>query len=298
MNIVTLTLNPAFDIHCLGDNFEIKKESFFDITSKDAGGKGINVSRALSAFGIKSTAFIVVGSNNKDEYLSQLKDSNISIIDYCVNGSIRENITLHHNSNEETRISFRGFTISNSDQNAINQKIVSLCNDNTILTIAGSLPVGYSKDCLINLLISLRESGTKIIIDSKSFVIDDIIKIHPYLIKPNMDELATYTNTAISTKNEALEQLLKLKGISDYVLLSLGSMGAVLMANDNIYLCDAEEITPISTIGAGDSMIAGFISQINSNPEDKLKYAVAFGTAACLTKGTTPPSKIDINKLL
>lgn len=95
MKIVTLTLNPAFDMHCFAENFRPYHESIAEITSLEAGGKGVNVSRALSANGVENLAVVVVGKENGDAFLSALEKDGLTCAPVWTDGRIRENVTLH-----------------------------------------------------------------------------------------------------------------------------------------------------------------------------------------------------------
>ena len=109
MNIVTLTLNPAFDIHCYAQDFQPFHENLARITANDAGGKGVNISRALTECGVDNTALVVLGEENGDSFRRALTADSIPFREIAVAGRIRENITLHTNNAPETRISFAGF---------------------------------------------------------------------------------------------------------------------------------------------------------------------------------------------
>ena len=111
MKIITLTLNPAFDVHCSFKTFKAEGENFGIVTSRDAGGKGINISRALSSCGIESVAMVALGSENGAEFASILEKDGIEFKYVNASGRIRENFTVHTEGADETRISFEG-TIS------------------------------------------------------------------------------------------------------------------------------------------------------------------------------------------
>ena len=123
MKIVTLTLNPAFDVHCFCDNFKPYHESIAQITSRDAGGKGVNISRALKANGTENLAIVIVGKENGAEFCQDLEKDGLSVSAVWVDGRIRENITLHQTKNPETRISFEGFSCDNGVLEEIKERI-------------------------------------------------------------------------------------------------------------------------------------------------------------------------------
>ena len=141
----------------------------------------------------------------------------------------------------------------------------------------------------------------KIVIDSRSFAPSDISECAPFLIKPNEEEIVAYLGKEIGHISEAFEaaKAIYAKGVSN-VMISLGATGAVLACNDGVFFANAPKISPLSTIGAGDSSIAGFLAAYKSDlPCDEcLRYAVAYGSAACLTEGTKPPRRADIEALL
>ena len=114
MNVITVTLNPAFDIHCVCEDFAAQKENLVKTVSRDAGGKGVNTSRALAAGGKESRAVVAVGRGNGDDYLKQLSARAVDFTALTVDGRIRENITIHSSGDAETRISFAGFTADKS----------------------------------------------------------------------------------------------------------------------------------------------------------------------------------------
>ena len=299
MKIITLTLNPAFDIHCFAEAFKPYGESVVDIISKDAGGKGVNISRALTENGTESRAVLIVGDANGEEFLSMLKSDGLTTEAVFVNGRIRENITLHEKDKPETRISFRGFSCEKEILSKI-KEVIGEVDGNTVITMTGSLPVGITGADVLALLRELKEKGAKVVIDSKSITLADLIGFKPWLIKPNHDEAEGYTGKRIGSYEDALEiaKELHLSGISN-VIISLGGEGAVLSSDEGEFYVKAPRIEAISTIGAGDSMIAGFIQgeAEGETAEEKLKRAVAFGSAACLTEGTKPPRREDVERM-
>lgn len=109
MNIYTLTLNPAFDVHAHAEAFALHRESVAAVLSRDAGGKGVNISRALRALGTENEAFVVLGKENGAEFSAALHADGIRYTPFWTEGRIRENITLHVPNEKETRLSFRGF---------------------------------------------------------------------------------------------------------------------------------------------------------------------------------------------
>ena len=139
------------------------------------------------------------------------------------------------------------------------------------------------------------------VIDSKSFTLEHLFALRPWLIKPNQEEIAEYFGCEIRKLEEAAEKakLLHEKGIAN-AMISLGGDGALLACKEGVFTVHAPKIRPVSTIGAGDSSIAGVLAAAaeGKSAADCLKTAVAYGTAACLTAGTLPPRREDIHSIL
>ena len=296
MKIITLTLNPAFDVHCAANGFLPYRESIVQITSREAGGKGVNISRALTAVGRKSTAVVIVGKENGDEFCRMLERDALSFIPILQDGRIRENLTLHEDHNPETRISFGGFALTDAALCELEHLIDAIDTD-TVVTFTGSIPSGTNARSLLSMLQKAKKKGARIIIDSRSVTLSEILDFKPWLIKPNRDEIETYVGKPVKSINDAAKIAKELcaNGIEN-VMISLGGDGAVLATRDAIFHAQAPAINALSTIGAGDSMIAGFIhaSCEERSPQACLTRAVAFGTAACLRNGTKPPILADI----
>ncbi|MBR7099282.1 MAG: 1-phosphofructokinase family hexose kinase [Clostridia bacterium] len=301
MKIVTLTLNPAFDVHCYTKHFQPYHENLAHVTANDAGGKGVNISCALTVNGVENTALVVLGSDNGESFRSALEKDGIAYRRITVSGRIRENITLHTDNAPETRISFAGFTASDALIDQVEAELDGLLERESILTFTGRNPEGVTMSRIKQMLINLRNRGVRIVLDSRSFGKQDLIDVQPWLIKPNEEEIGAYTDvnvTDLESAKQAAESL-RAQGIEN-VMISLGAKGAMLSCKDGCYTAQAPKIEALSTIGAGDSSIGGFCAAATSGLEyaDMLRYAVAYGSAACMTEGTLPPKAEDVQLLL
>ena len=300
MKIVTVTLNPAFDLHCYADSFKPYHENIFAVTAMDAGGKGINVSRALMAVGAKSRAVCVVGRENGAEFIERLSEQGLSVVPVYAEGRIRENITLHERSKPETRISFQGFSASEELLAEVRTAVGAL-SAGDVCVFAGSAPKGISEEALVSFLFLLKANGARLVIDSRSVSLGAMQRLRPFLIKPNKEEAEGALGISIESLADAKRaaEALQAQGIEN-VLLSLGAEGAVLATDAEALYANAPRITPLSTIGAGDSTLAGYLSALvaENPPRECLARAIAFGSAACLSEGTAPPRLEDAMRLL
>ena len=299
--IVTLTLNPAFDMHCTVDRFAPYHENLARIDTYEAGGKGVNISRALSVNGVENLCFAVLGEENGDSFLKRLAADGIPCRTLTVPGRIRENITIHTEHADETRISFSGFTADESLLARVSEALDEEIGEGTMVTFTGRVPEGMSMSSVKAFLRELQKKGARIVIDSRSFSLADLLEMRPFLIKPNQEEISVYLGREIESFSEVLDAARELygKGIEN-VMISLGAKGALLVSSEGAYVAEPPVIEARSTIGAGDSSIGGFLAATKegfSAPE-RLCRSVAYGSAACMTEGTRPPRREDVASLL
>lgn len=290
--ITTLTLNPAIDVHVMLKEFRLGRESLAETVSRDVGGKGINISRALCENKVANTAVVVLGSENGADFARGLDEVGLDYKTIQCEGRIRENITIHSETGEETRISFRGFKCDAT----LLSRVEQLIDTNGIVTFTGSVPEGILADEVEAFLMRLYKRNAKLVIDSKSVTLEMLCRIKPWLIKPNAEEIEAYCKKEMNEEDlykTALE--LNREGIEN-VMISLGADGAILATEGKLYRAYVPRINALSTIGAGDSSIAGFIA-CDGTCEGRLRTAVSYGSAACLREGTNPPLSEDINAL-
>jgi 1-phosphofructokinase len=155
------------------------------------------------------------------------------------------------------------------------------------------LPNGIKKDRIVQKLNELKSKKIRFVIDSASFSFEDYKVLSPLLVKPNETEIKAYGKSV----EEAVCRLLRC-GI-EYIAYSKCENGIELYNRNNKFIAKPPQIIPLSTVGAGDSAVAGFIYGLMKNLDIKetLKYAVSFGTANCMSAGGNPPSKFDVKEL-
>lgn len=298
-NIFTITLNPAFDLHYQMEKFEARKENYVQGILCDAGGKGINISRALRVNGVDSTAYVILGEENGAAFEAQLRRDAISYDALYTPGRIRENITLHPAGDKETRISLDTFRANEALLTELERKLDAVRGAGDLMAFAGRNPKGVEKRAVIEFLKKQIAAGTRVIVDSNSLTPEDLVQIRPWLIKPNEQEIAAFLGTTVRTPEEAAEAARALvgKGVAEEVMISLGGDGAVWSNGVEKRILQVPKLeNPVSTIGAGDSTLAGILSAAAEELpiEEILSRGVSFGTAACMTAGTLPPLPQDV----
>ncbi len=290
--ITTLTLNPAFDVHVTVKEFRLGRETFAETVNRDVGGKGINISRALLENNIQNTAIVVLGSENGADFTHGLDEVGVTYKTIQCEGRIRENITIHPDEDVETRLSFKGFKCDSS----LLMRVDELIEENGIVTFTGSVPGGIEACDVEAFLMGLSKRGVKLVIDSKSVTLDMLRRIKPWLIKPNAEEIEAYCGKVLDEEGlYKIARELNAEGIEN-VMISLGGEGAILATEGKLYRAYVPDVEVRSTIGAGDSSIAGFIA-CQGSAEERLKTAVSYGSAACMREGTNPPLCGDIKEI-
>ncbi len=291
MNIFTLTLNPAFDLHYTIDNFKPYGENYVYKSLTQSAGKGINISRALKSAGVENTAYIIVGKNDFESYTRNL---DVDYKYYLAKGDVRKNITVHTKDMPETRISLDDFCVDKSVFEKLKDDLYSVCDESTIVTFTGRLPKGIDKQEAIDMLVDIKKTGAKIVCDCNSFTFEDLESIKPWLIKPNETEIKQLYAGDVILAGEKLQK----SGVEN-VIISMGGEGVLFFSEKGMLEVKPPKINAVSTIGAGDSTIAGFIASYvrGMKIENCVKYAVAFGTAACLEDGSNPPDIIKVEDI-
>jgi len=301
--IKTVTLNPAFDLHYYMEQFEAKKENYVQSILCDAGGKGVNISRALSVNGTYNTAYLILGEENGAAFEAQLRRDGLNFVPLYTEGRIRENITLHPKGDKETRISLDTFSVSPAMLDRMDEALYQGTGEGCLLAFAGRLPRGIEKEQAIRFLKAQIAAGAKVIVDSNSLTPKDLQEIRPWFIKPNEQEIAAFLGRSVENPTDAAYAAKELvqKGVAEEVMISLGGDGAVWSNGERMLILNVPKLEhPMSTIGAGDSTLAGLLAATAKGADCKeaLCNAVAYGTAACMTPGTMPPRPEDVAAVL
>ena len=299
MNIITLTLNPAIDVHLYCEHLRLGEDNPYVLKRRDSGGKGVNVSRALHANGQESVCFVALGEENAEAYLAPLYALGMNIVSKSVKGRVRENINIH-TADGDTVLAGEGACVDICALSDIKNAVLPLICEGTYICFCGRIPPSSDKEEIIKVLKEFKEKGARLILDSRSFDCSELAAIHPYLIKPNREELCELMGYERVEKEGIMASAIRLsREISDSVLLTLGKDGAIYASGEGTYRIYAPDVLSVSTTGAGDSSIAGLLSAIyrGSPVSEMLTEAIAFGSAACMTEGTLPPKPSDIAEL-
>ncbi|MDD6800508.1 MAG: hexose kinase [Firmicutes bacterium] len=300
MKILTITLNPAYDVYCKISSFELYKENLIKSTFTSPGGKGVNISRAMTVYGIPTAAYIVFGRENCGAFENALNSEKVPYVPFYTDGRIRENYTVIPENAAETRICFDSFTAGPEILDSVLSRIETDADADDIIAFSGKFPGKIDRESKLRFLKKLKQLTKRLVIDTNSLDGKDIISLSPWLIKPNEQELEAFTGSRPSGLEDAANSAREIReaGVEN-VLVTLGGNGAAFAGKGIVITADAPKIDVLSSVGAGDSSISGFIAAFIRG-EDSLGCflnAVASGSAACLREGTAPPLQSDIEKL-
>ena len=279
----TITLNPALDYIIAIEQIQLNEIN----TSQDEhilpGGKGINVSIILKRLEVDSIALGFISGFTGEE-IKRLVETEKIKTDFInlKTGNSRINVKILEEE-KETAINSKGPAVNNKSIEELYQKLDVLKKDD-ILVLSGSTPKGIDESIYEKICEKIKEKNIKIVVDSTKNLLLNTLKYQPFLIKPNHHELGEIFNTEITNKDEALEyaKILQQNGARN-VLVSMGSKGSVLLdENGKTYKKDViKNKKVINTVGAGDSMVAGFLAGYlkYQNYEEALKLGIASATA-------------------
>lgn len=299
--IYTITLNPALDrtirIDRIRDDVSnriLEEQSF-------AGGKSIDVSKVLKNFGVDNVALGFIGGFAGRELEGRLLNEGIQTDFIRVSGETRTNIIIHEKeTGRQLAFNARGPEIRPNEIMQLVEQIETLPSP-SIVAIGGSLPSGVSSEIYRKIITLAKKSGAKAVLDVDGEALRTGIKAQPTVIKPNIHELSELVGHELKSLEEILAAARNInrQGV-EIVLVSLGAKGILLVSNDKEYLAVPPEVKVESTVGAGDSSVAGFISGIARGKDlrESLIYAVAAGTATTLSLGTALCQKSDFLKLV
>ena len=285
--IYTVTLNPAIDYVMTLPEFKegavnrsCAEEIFF-------GGKGINVSIILNRLGVPSTALGFIAGFTGEAIEQGLFAEGISA-DFVrlPTGNSRINVKL--NAVQETEINGQGPKITEDNLRQLFQKLGSLTQGD-VLILAGSVPQTLPNDIYEQILSRLSDRGILSVVDAAGALLTNVLKYRPFLIKPNHIELGEIFRTEIASFEQAAKYAGELqKQGAQNVLVSMGAQGAVLLDESGTVIpMKAPQGTAVNTVGAGDSMLAGFVAGYleRSDYFRALSLATAAGAATAFSKG-------------
>lgn len=293
--IYTLTFNPSLDYLVKVDDFKLGAVNRTSKEKLNPGGKGINVSIVLSNLGLDTTALgFTAGFTGKEIRrliaVRGIKDEMIEVD----NGISRINVKL--SSNEESEINGMGPTISESALDQLFKKFERLKKDD-ILVLAGSIPATTSDTIYREIMDRVKDKEIKVVVDATKDLLKNVLPLHPFMIKPNNHELGELFNVEIKTREEVIPYAKKLQDMgARNVVVSMAGQGAVMVCeNGEVLMSEAPKGTLVNSVGAGDSLVAGFLYGYLTygNYKEAFKYGISAGSASAFSVELASKEEIE-----
>lgn len=317
--ILTVTLNPSLDRTVEVDALVPGAVHRALRSRVDPGGKGVNVTRALLANGVRSCAVVPLGGPDGAELAAMLAEASVDVVTVPVAGATRSNITIAEGDGTVTKFNEPGAALSGQDLATVVDHVLDSSQRGDWVVLCGSLPPEVDDDQYATMITLLRERGRRVAVDTSGAALRHAITAAPDLIKPNRVELAEVVGRDLDSVADILAAAHELhaRGVG-HVLVSLGGDGAVLVGgaddgagepHDVEDLVGASVVATIrSTVGAGDAFLAGYLAALTdaaltdgAGPADQgprarpLLSALAWGAAAVSLPGSVMPSPGDID---
>ena len=294
--IYTVTLNPSIDYIVGVEDFKPGKTNRTTFEQKFPGGKGINVSRVLKELEMTNTALGFVGGFTGKYIVDSLHELGIATDFIDVKDDTRINIKLK--SDVESEINGQGPNITEDEIQQLRNQFSKLTREDTVI-LSGSKPPSLPKNFYETVIQWIDEQGADFIIDTHANELLQVLPYQPLLIKPNKEELEELFHITIKTPDEVIPYGKELvnRG-AQHVILSLGGDGAYFFTKDDVFYGQAPEGKVLNSVGAGDSMIAGFTAEYLTSHDrmEAFKVGIAAGSATAFSEDLA--TKKDIEKLL
>lgn len=297
--IYTVTFNPSLDYVVRVDNLVLGRVNRSTAERVFAGGKGINVSIVLKNLAIDSTALGFTAGFTGREIARMVHDAGCQTdFIHVRQGLSRINVKIK--SAEESEINGQGPNIAAEELDSLYKKLDRLCN-NDILVLAGSIPNTLPEDVYENILKRLQKQEhqeIKVVVDATKDLLLRVLKYRPFLVKPNNHELGEMFGVVLKEEDEIIRYAQKLQDMgAKNVLVSMAAKGAILLTADGkVYKSRPPEGKVVNSVGAGDSMVAGFLAgylRSNGDYSQAFKLGLAAGSASAFSEDLATGEQIQ-----
>lgn len=303
MKIITLTVNPALDKSAKVEGLVANQKLKCHTIQYQPGGGGINISRMLKRLEVDNVCIVTSGGDTGKHLTNLLLKENIGPKIIPVKEWTRENLSVvDTKSGLQYRFGMPGNELVKIELDSIKNLLKEIVNPQDILVLSGSLAEKMPADYYAQLIKFLADKNVKIVIDTSGSALKEALKENVYLMKPNQRELAQLAGKIFLSK--AAQEAFALKLIKSkkavYVVVSLGARGAFLASSEGIFYKSTPSVLVKSTIGAGDSMVAGLLYGIQKefSPEKMLEWGVVCGVATTMSEGTGLATKENIDEVM
>ena len=298
--ILTITFNPCIDKSTSVSVLAPEKKLSCSAPTFEPGGGGINVARAIKKLGGEATAIYPAGGYSGKFLKVLLDEEKVQSLVVETARHTRENmIVLDASSNLQYRFGMPGQELSQDEWRRCVQLVEE--TDSEYIVASGSLPPGVPADVFVILAGIARNKNRKLIVDTSGVALEYAFHEHVYMVKPNLAELSKLAGVeelGVYEIGKAARKLINETGCN-IIVVSMGSLGAMMITKEDIYKVAAPPVKRRSTVGAGDSMVAGIVLSLSNGKslKEAIGYGVACGTAATINAGTELCKLNDVKKI-
>lgn len=299
--ITTVTLNASIDkAYYMEGSIENGTVMRVKAVHNSAGGKGLNVARAVHLCGGDVLATGLVGGYN-GKYLEALLDKDGVSRDFVhIQGETRSCINILDEAYGSTEYLEPGCPVTEQEIQQFLGRFPEIIKDSSVVTMSGSVPAGMGKDIYKELTDIVKRAGKQVILDTSGELLRMGIEGCPTVVKPNQDELEMLFHTKITGREDVIARARKIheRGIP-YVVISLGGDGALMVCREGVFQAAPPKIEAVNTVGCGDSMVGAMAVALHRGwePEKMLRYAVAVASANALSANTGDFDPADSERL-
>ncbi len=293
--IYTVTFNPALDYVIRMEKLDLGMVNRSSAEAIFYGGKGINVSTVLNNIGVESVALGFVAGFTGREIEEGVKELGVTTdFIHLPDGLSRINVKIK--AEQETEINGQGPQIEMDQVETLFEKLQKL-KEGDCLVLAGTIPSSLPSDIYEQIMERLQGKGIHIVVDATKDLLLNVLKYHPFLIKPNNHELGEMFHTVLKSTDEIVTYAKKLQEMgARNVLVSMAGDGAILVTETNeVHRIGVPKGTVVNSVGAGDSMVAGFIASYFKEHDylKALKFGTATGSATAFSEGLATKEKVE-----
>ena len=245
-------------------------------------GKGINVAKVLNDLGVEVAVGGFLGEDNQGDFEHMFRVTGLQDKFQRVTGKTRINVKITETEADVTDLNFLGYQISAEDWQKFVADSLDYCKEFDIVAVCGSLPRGVTPELFADWLLQLHQAGVKVVLDSSNAALTAGLKANPWLVKPNHRELESWVGHSLPTLNDIIVAAKKLKaqGIAN-VIVSMGANGSLWLSDNAVVQAQPPKCeNVVSTVGAGDSMVAGLIYGFVNNLSQQETLAFASAVSA------------------
>ena len=280
--VATITLNAAYDLVGRLKRIELGEVNTVETLGLFPAGKGINVAKVLNDLCVEVAVGGFLGEDNQGDFEHMFRVTGLQDKFQRVTGKTRINVKITETEADVTDLNFLGYQISAEDWQKFVVNSLDYCKEFDIVAVCGSLPRGVTPELFADWLLQLHQAGVKVVLDSSNAALTAGLKANPWLVKPNHRELESWVGHSLPTLNDIIVAAKKLKaqGIAN-VIVSMGANGSLWLSDNAVVQAQPPKCeNVVSTVGAGDSMVAGLIYGFVNNLSQQETLAFASAVSA------------------